>query len=102
MPERRDLRQQLRLDVVAGDEELRGLDRGLLRRLHEILALDGEEPHLLAVLARGEELPDEPELLVLARLDQAASDGLPSSSAALARSATRANAPGSETARSAS
>ena len=70
------------------------------RRLDEILALDREEPGLLPVLARREKLPDEPELLVLARLDQAAAAS--ASSAAFARSATAANAAGSETAMSAS
>ena len=43
---------------------------GRFSRLDEVLALDGEEAGLLAVLPRREKLPDEPELLVLTRLDQ--------------------------------
>jgi hypothetical protein len=67
--------------------------------LDEILALGGEQPRLLPVLPCGEELADEPELLVVARLDQAAETSV--SSEAFARSATTANAAGSDTARSA-
>jgi hypothetical protein len=95
--ERRDLAEELRQDVLARDEELDRLDPGGRRGLDQIFALDGEEARLGAVLARREKLPDEPELLVLARLDQAAW-----ASAALARSATAANACGSLTAMSAS
>jgi hypothetical protein len=68
--ERRDLAEELRQDVLACDEELDRLDACGGRSLDQILALDGEQPRLGAVLARREKLPDEPELLVLARLDQ--------------------------------
>ena len=100
VPERRDLGEELGNDVLAGDEEFDRLDPGGRRGLDQILALDREEARLLALLARGEKLPDEPELLVSARLDQAASASGPS--AAFARSATAANACGSLTAMSAS
>jgi hypothetical protein len=68
--ERRDLAEQRREDALARDEELDRLDACGGCSLDQILALDGEEPGLDAVLARREKLPDEPELLVLARLDQ--------------------------------
>src|SRR5262249_54520923 len=97
MTKRRHLAEEFRHHVVAGNEQLDRLDPGRLRRLDEVLALDREETRLGSVLAPREKLPDEPELLVLARLDQAAS-----ASAALARSATAANAWGSLTAMSAS
>jgi hypothetical protein len=71
MTERRDLGQQVRRDVVTGDEQLDRVDPGADRRVDEVLALDGEQPRFLARLARREKLPDEPELLVLARFDQA-------------------------------
>ncbi len=100
MTESRHLAEELRQDVLARDEQLDGIDARFACRLHEILALDREEPGLLPVPARSEKLPDEPELLVPARLDQAASAS--ASSAAFARSATAANAAGSETAMSAS
>jgi hypothetical protein len=64
--ERGNLAEELRQDVLARDEELDRLDARNRSSLDEILALDGEEPRLLAVLARREKLPDEPELLVLA------------------------------------
>jgi hypothetical protein len=70
--ERRDLGEQLRLDGLPGDEQLDRLEPGGDRRVDEVLALDREEPQLGAVLARREKLPDEPELLVLTRFDQAA------------------------------
>jgi hypothetical protein len=100
MPERRHLGEKLGDDVFPCDEQLDRLDRRVARRLDEVFALDREEPVLFPVLARREELPDEPELLVLAGLDQAADAS--ASSEAFARSATRANAAGSDTARSAS
>jgi hypothetical protein len=71
--ERRDLREQLRLHVLPGNEQLHRLDALAGRGLDEVLGLDGEETALLAVLARGEQLPDEPELLILARRDQGVS-----------------------------
>ena len=100
MPERRYLTEKLGEDVLAGHQQLDGLDSSVAGGLHEILALDGEEPALLPVLARREKLPDEPELLVLTRLDQAAAES--DSRAAFARSATTENACGSDTAMSAS
>ena len=101
MPQRRNLAEELGKDVLARDEELDGLDGGVAGGLDEIFALDREEAALLAMLARREKLPDEPELLVLTRLDQAAAVDS-DSSAAFARSATTANAAGSDTAMSAS
>ena len=71
--ERRDLGEQLRQDVLTGDEQLDGLDARPGGRLDEVLALDREEARLVAMLPRREKLPDEPELLVLTRFDQAAS-----------------------------
>jgi hypothetical protein len=68
--ERGHLGEELGRYVLARDEELDGLDARSRRCLHEILALDGEETALLAMLARREKLPDEPELLVLTRFDQ--------------------------------
>ena len=68
--ERRHLAEQLRLDVLPRNEQLDRLDARSRGRLDEILALDREEPGLLPMLARREKLPDEPELLVLTRLDQ--------------------------------
>jgi hypothetical protein len=102
MAERRDLREQLRLDVLAGNKELDGLDALRMRRLDEVLALDREETGLLAVLPSGEELADEPQLRVVLRGDQAAWELVPESSAAFALSAITANASGSDTAMSAS
>jgi hypothetical protein len=63
--ERRHLAEQLRQDVLARDEELDGLDTRRGGSLDEILALDREQPGLVPVLARREELPDEAELRVL-------------------------------------
>jgi hypothetical protein len=64
--ERRHVAQQLRKDVLSGDEQLDGLDARRRRGFDEILALDREEARRLPMLARREKLPDEPELLVLA------------------------------------
>jgi hypothetical protein len=63
--ERRDLAEQLRKDVLARDEQLDGLNARGGGSLHEILALDREQPGLVPVLARREELPDEAELRVV-------------------------------------
>jgi hypothetical protein len=71
MAERRHLGQQLGQDVLTGDEELDGLDTCPCSSLDEVLALDREEACLVAMLPRREKLPDEPELLVLTRLDEA-------------------------------
>jgi hypothetical protein len=65
MSERRYLGEELRQDVLAGDEQLDRLDADGRCSLDEILALDREESGRLALLARREKLPDEPELLVL-------------------------------------
>ena len=71
MAQRRDLREQLRDDVLAGDEQVDRFDARTRRRLDEVLAFDGEQPGLDSMLAGSEKLPDEPELLVLTRFDQA-------------------------------
>jgi hypothetical protein len=68
--ERRDLAEQVREDVLTRDEELGRLDSSVRRRLDQVLTLDREQARLDAVLAPREKLPDEPELLVLPRLDQ--------------------------------
>ena len=94
VPECRHLCEELREHILPGDQQLdRGNTRSL-RSLDEVLAFGGEKPGLDPVLAGREKLPDEPELLVLAGLDQAASESEPesASSAAFARSATAANA----------
>jgi hypothetical protein len=70
MRQRGDLRQQLRLDVVACDEQLGRLDPGRTRCLDKVLSLGDEEPQLVPPAALVE-LADELELLVLARGDQA-------------------------------
>ena len=102
MPERRRLGEQLRLDVLAGHEELDRFDSGPRRSRDQIFPLRREETGREPVLASSKELPDEPELLVVPGPDQAALEASPASSAALARSATAANACGSLTAMSAS
>ena len=56
--ERRDGGEKLREDVLARDEELGGLDPGTQSRVDEILPLNREEPGLVPVLARREELAD--------------------------------------------
>ncbi len=102
MPERGYISEELGQDILTGDQQLDRLDRSFARGLDQIFALYCEEPALLPVLPRSEKLPDEPELLVLARLDQAADASEASASSdAFARSATTVNACGSETARSA-
>ena len=52
MPHRRDLGQQLGLDVLAGAEDLDRIDARIVGRLHEILALDDEQPFPVALAAR--------------------------------------------------
>ena len=89
-------REQLRLDVLAGAQQLRRLDPGRPRSLDEILALDREQPQLVAP-APLRELADELELLVVPGGDQEAWG-----SAAFARSAIAPNAAGTLTAISAS
>jgi hypothetical protein len=70
--ERRDPGQQLRLDGLAGDEELDRLDSRVRGRRDEILALDGEEPELLALALLREELAGELQRRVRRRRDQGA------------------------------
>ena len=65
VPEGRDGGEKLREDVLARDEELGGLDPRAQSRVDEILSLDREEPGLLPVLSRREELADEAELRVV-------------------------------------
>jgi len=69
MPERRDLGQKRRLDVLSGDEQLDRLDPGVERRVHEILTFRDEEPELVAPAAIVQ-LANELELLVVERGDQ--------------------------------
>ena len=71
MRERRDLGEQLRLDVLARDEHVRRLESGVEPGLDEVLALDREQPELVAP-APVVQLADELEPLVVARGDQAA------------------------------
>ena len=71
MAQRRDLREQRLLDVIARHEQVGRLDLRRQRRVDEILTLCDEEPELVAPAALVE-LPDELELLVLARGDQGA------------------------------
>jgi hypothetical protein len=70
MSERRYLREQLRLNVLACDENVRGLEAGIEPGLDEVLALDREQPELVAP-APVVQLADELEPLVVARGDQA-------------------------------
>jgi hypothetical protein len=69
MPECRDLGQELRLDVLSGDEQFDRLDLGVERRLDEILTLRDEKSELVAPAAVVQ-LADELELLVVERGDQ--------------------------------
>src|SRR6478735_11013370 len=93
MRERRDLREERRLDVLAGDEDIHRFNRA--GRLDEVLALDDEQLELVAP-APVVELADELEPLVVAGGDQAGC-----CRADLACSAIAVNAAGSLTARSA-
>jgi hypothetical protein len=65
MRERRHLREQLRCDVVPGDENVGGLEPSTEPGLDQILPLDGEQPELVAP-APVVELADELEPLVVA------------------------------------
>jgi hypothetical protein len=65
MAERRDLGQELRLDVVARHEELDRIDARGQPCIDEILTLDCEQPELVPPAAVVQ-LADELELLVLA------------------------------------
>jgi hypothetical protein len=51
MPHRRHLREQLRLDVVAGPQNLDRVNTGVVRGLDEILALDDEQALPIGVAA---------------------------------------------------
>jgi hypothetical protein len=64
--ERRHLREERRLDVLAGDEQVDGLDPVG----EQVLALDGEQAELVPP-APVVELADELEPLVVAGGDQA-------------------------------
>jgi hypothetical protein len=64
MRHRRDLREQLRLDVLTRAEELYRLDSRIVGRLDEILALDDEQALLLPLAARVEQPMDEPKLRI--------------------------------------
>jgi hypothetical protein len=57
--ERGHLGEQVRLDRLAGDEQLDRLDPGGCCGLDEVLTLDREEPELLALAFLRQELPDE-------------------------------------------
>ena len=67
--ERRELRDERRLDVLAGDEQLDGLDARGARGLDEVLALADEQPLLLALPPRLEQAPDQLQLRVVRRRD---------------------------------
>jgi hypothetical protein len=69
MPERRDLGQERRLDVLSGEKQFDRLDPGVDSCLDEILTLCDEEPELVAPAAVLQ-LADELELLVVERGDQ--------------------------------
>ena len=91
--ERRDRGEELRFDILTGDEPVDGLDPGGTRGLEEILPLADEQPELRA-LASAFEPADQLQPRVARGGDQP--------SAAFACSAIAANAAGSLTARSAS
>jgi hypothetical protein len=61
----RDLRQQRRQDVLAGDEQLLDLEAGVAGRVDQVLTLGDEQPELVAPAPLAE-LTDELELLVVA------------------------------------
>jgi hypothetical protein len=67
--ERRDAREQLRLDVLARTKELDRFDARVVGRLHEVLALDNEQPLLLALPPRVEQAPHQPQRRVGRRSD---------------------------------
>ena len=68
--ERRELGDERRLDVLAGDEQVDRLDAGSARGLDEILALADEQPLLLALPPRLEQPPDQLQLRVVRGRDQ--------------------------------
>jgi len=70
VPERRDLGEERRLDVLSGDEQLDRFDTGRNGRVHKVFALGDEQPELVAP-APVVELADELEPLVVAGGDQA-------------------------------
>jgi hypothetical protein len=70
MPKRRDLAEELRLNVIPRDQELDRLDPCIERGFDEIFSLRREESELVAPAAVVQ-LADELELLVLAGSDQA-------------------------------
>ena len=74
MRHRRDLREQVRLDVLACTEQLDRLDARLVGRLNEILALDDEQPLLLALAPRLEQPMDEAQLRIGGGRDHSSQD----------------------------
>jgi hypothetical protein len=69
MPQRRHFREQLRGDVVAGNEHVGRLETHGEPGLDQIFSFDREQPELVAPAAVLE-LADELEPLVVARGDQ--------------------------------
>jgi hypothetical protein len=63
--ERGHLAEQLRQHGLACDQELDRLDPLPARGLDQVLPLDREEAGLLTLLPPGQQLPDQPEPLVL-------------------------------------
>jgi len=59
MGQGRDGGEEVRLDALAGDEKLDRLDAGRRGGVDQVLALDREEPELLALPLLRKELPDE-------------------------------------------
>ena len=76
MAERRDVRQQRWIDVLARDEQLDGLDAHSARRIDEVLALAHEQPELLA-LPRRCESPHELQRPIVSRGNQATLRAVP-------------------------
>src|SRR5579884_681898 len=72
MPQRRELREQPRLDVLTGDKHVLRLDPGFPRGQDDVLALDREQAELLAPPAFVQ-LANELQPLVFARGDHPAS-----------------------------
>ena len=71
MRERGQCRHELRLHVLAGNEQLDGLDPRVVSGKHEILALADEQALLLALPPRLQQPPDQLQLRVVRRRDHA-------------------------------
>jgi hypothetical protein len=67
--QRRHLRRQRRLDVLARDEQLRRLDPHGACGVDEVFALADEQPLLLTLTPRLEQPADQLELRVVRRRD---------------------------------